>query len=39
MADQEIDLEELDSAYEEDLDQQEFQQDESAPPITAPTPA
>jgi hypothetical protein len=39
LADQEIDLEELDSAYEEDLDQQEYQKDESAPEITAPTPA
>jgi len=39
LADQEIDLEDLDAAYEEDLDQQEFQKDESAPPISAPTPA
>ena len=29
MEDQNIDLEDLDSAYEEDLDQQEFKQDES----------
>ena len=28
LEDQSIDLEELDSAYEEDLDQQEFKQDE-----------
>ena len=39
LADQEIDLEELDASYEEDLDQQEYQKDESAPEITAPTPA
>ena len=30
LEDQSIDLEELDSAYEEDLDQQEFKQDEQA---------
>lgn len=39
MEDQNIDLEDLDSAYEEDLDKQEFKQDEQTPPITAPTPA
>ena len=31
LEDQSIDLEELDTAYQEDLDQQEFKQDESAP--------
>jgi hypothetical protein len=31
MEDQDIDLEELDSAYEEDLDKQEFKQDETTP--------
>ncbi len=39
MEDQEIDLGDLDDAYDEDLDQQEFQQDEQAPPISAPTAA
>ena len=35
MEDQTIDLEDLDSAYEEDLDQQEFKQDEQAPEVSA----
>ena len=35
LEDQSIDLEELDSAYEEDLDQQEFKQDEQAAEPTA----
>jgi hypothetical protein len=30
MEDQDIDLEELDQAYEQDLDKQEFKQDDSA---------
>ena len=38
LEDQSIDLEELDSAYEEDLDQEEFKQDESNTPAQpAPT--
>jgi hypothetical protein len=35
MEDQTIDLEDLDSAYEEDLDQQEFKQDEQATEVSA----
>lgn len=40
MEDQTIDLEDLDTAYEEDLDQQEFRQDEQSAqqPTIAPTP-
>lgn len=39
MEDESIDLEELDSAYEEDLDQEEFKNDENAPQQTDNQPA
>lgn len=39
MEDQSIDLEELDSAYEEDLDQEEFKQDETQQQQELPQPA
>ena len=39
LEDQDIDLEELDASYEEDLDQQEFRQDEQQIPQSVAAPA